>query len=134
MILAKRLRKNASRRSAFTLLEVLVVVAILVILAGTAVIYIPQYLEDSKISKAQLECDAWEKAVSTYYTKNQGNYPTSLPEVKGYIEDGQSKLIDPWGQQYQLGETASADGSQQVAYVYTKYPKGGTITKKGLIK
>jgi general secretion pathway protein G len=133
MILSKPLRKNTARRSAFTLLEVLVVVAILVILAGTAVIYIPQYIEDSKIKKAQLECEAWEKAVNTYYL-NQNSYPSSLqdPVVQSYIEDGANKVKDPWNGMYQVTEQTDSNGNQ-IPVVFTKHPKTGQrITKRGL--
>ena len=47
-------RNRVTRRAAFTLLEVLVVVAILVILAGVGVVATTRYLEDARKSRAQL--------------------------------------------------------------------------------
>lgn len=102
-------RRNV--RSAFTLLEVLVVVAILVILAGISSIYVFRYLEDAKRDKATLEARALEKAVRGYYTRhNDSSPPDNLMVLMGdpsrgeapMIEGGQAALMGPWGQPYQL--------------------------------
>jgi len=76
-------RNRVSRRAAFTLLEVLVVVAILVILAGVGVVATTRYLEDARKSKAQLGCNGLATAVESYYANPQsGNqYPTQLQEL-----------------------------------------------------
>src|SRR5438067_8302609 len=95
-------RRTAARRSAFTLLEVLVVVAILVILAGVASISIFRYMEDAKVGRARTDMQALEKAVKTYYTQH-GDWPPpdQLASAIGPLMDqGQAALVDPWGNQY----------------------------------
>ena len=57
-------RNRATRRAAFTLLEILVVVAIVVILAGVGVVATTTYLENAKKSKAQLGCNGLATLVS----------------------------------------------------------------------
>ena len=47
--------KSAARRSAFTLMEMLVVVAILVVLAGAAVPIYMRYLNEAKKDRARIE-------------------------------------------------------------------------------
>ena len=55
-------RRKAARRAAFTLLEVLIVVAILVILASAASISLFRYLEDAKVGRAKTDMRVIEQA------------------------------------------------------------------------
>src|SRR3954454_21780734 len=66
-------------RSAFTLMEVLVVVAILVVLASGSLIYL-SYLDSAKLSTAKLDIKKLETAVDAYYTdpSHGGQYPPNL--------------------------------------------------------
>lgn len=94
-------RQRAVRRAGFTLLEVLVVVAILVILASVASISIFRYLEDAKVGRAQADMRAIESAIKTYYTQNL-EWPPEGPctAVAPLLEQGQAGTVDPWGQVY----------------------------------
>lgn len=95
---------RAARRAAFTLLEVLIVVAILVILASAASIALFKYLDDAKEGRALADMQAIEKAIKAYYMKNDQQWPPQTPEglqvVAQYLEQGQQGLISPWGSQY----------------------------------
>jgi len=101
-----RLRNyRATSRGGFTLMELLVVVAILVVLAGAAVPLYMKYLDDAKRQMAWTNAKTLEKVADTYKIKN-GDYPTSLQELavpgadgKPYIE--QKDLLDPFGHEYQ---------------------------------
>ena len=126
MIMQQLVRRQSGegRRAAFTLLEVLVVVAILVVLASVASIYVFRYLEDSKKDKAKMDIMALDKAVKTYQIKNDNYLPESLQQVIQFIENqDQSKLIDPWGKPYQY----QADNSIGIAYISTTAPDGTPI-------
>lgn len=132
-------RNRVSRRAAFTLLEVLVVVAILVILAGVGVVATTRYLEDARKSKAQLGCKGLATAVESYYLNPQsGNqYPTTLQELlsppfggTSLLKNGQEDLVDPWGKQYQFQFIQGQDGAQ-MPLVYTTAPDGTPISQYG---
>jgi general secretion pathway protein G len=134
-------RRTATRRAGFTLLEVLVVVAILVILASIGVFAYMRYLEDAKKNQAQLKAKAIATAVSAYtlHTANVGNMP---PENLGvlinpgfgtsFLENGEQDLLDPWGGQFQLGYVTEADGITQLPLVYTRAKDGTMISQYGM--
>jgi len=95
--------RNRSRRHAFTLMEVLVVVAILVVLAGIGVMVF-RYLDESKEKIAKMGIKNLETAV-TAYKLTHGNYPESLQELTmptdgkaAYLEE--KSLFDPWNHPY----------------------------------
>ena len=97
--------KHAEVRGGFTLMEVLVVVAIIVILAGAAVPLFMNRLEESKRKMAWVNAKTIASAAEQYKI-NIGDYPTALTELvqppnggTPYVEP--SALVDPWGREYQ---------------------------------
>jgi general secretion pathway protein G len=133
-------RRRATRRAAFTLLEILVVVAIVVILAGVGVVATTTYLENAKKSKAQLGCKGLATAVETYYTNpsSSNTYPQSLQELLtppwgggSLLKNGQQDLMDPWGKPYTYELRSQNDGTQ-VPFVYTKSNDGIDISQYGV--
>jgi general secretion pathway protein G len=139
MMLATARRRIATRRAAFTLLEVLVVVAILVILAGVGVVATTRYLEDARKNRAQLQCKSLETAVEAYRANPQsGNqYPTQLQDLlvppfggTSYLKNGEQDLIDPWNKQYQIQMITGADGAE-LPLVFTHAPDGTPISQFG---
>lgn len=98
---------NAVKRG-FTLVELLVVVAILGILATGAVVYVPRFLESGNKGAAEKDVQALKTAVTQYYTDKR-KYPDNLDvlvDTSGdkdpYIEGGEGALVDPWGNKYEL--------------------------------
>lgn len=94
-------RLSGRTRSAFTLLEVLVVVAILVVLAGVSSMYVFKYLEDAKKDKAVLDMKTLESVFKNYSVKNGGQGPSAITDLVPYLEQGQNGLVNPWGRPYQ---------------------------------
>ena len=95
-------------RDAFTLLEVLIVVAILVILASVATISMFKYYEDAKVNTARSQMTVFEQSIKNYMAAHDGVPPQSLEEIvapqdgsKPALEGGLPMLLDPWGAPYQ---------------------------------
>ncbi|CAN5461259.1 GspG family T2SS major pseudopilin variant LspG [soil metagenome] len=100
-----QLRKSrATVRSGFTLMELLVVVAILVVLAGAAVPIYMTHLETAKKSTAWATAKTIETQCKAYRLTN-GDYPASLQEL-AHPSDGSAPLMeekdlkDPWQREY----------------------------------
>jgi general secretion pathway protein G len=108
------------RRSAFTLLEVLVVVAILVVLAGVSSVFVFRYLENAKIDKARLDMKSLETAYKSAMTMNGNNEPNYPADIIPLLEQGQAGLTDPWDGQYQVRVINSEVGPRPQFFTFTK--------------
>jgi general secretion pathway protein G len=96
-------RNRIRRRPGFTLMEVLVVVAILVVLAGLG-IGVFYYLDSSKDRIALIQIRNLESAVDGYKALH-GDYPESLDQLTMREGDkpaplSQQQLMDPWNRKY----------------------------------
>jgi general secretion pathway protein G len=119
---------RATRRAAFTLLEVLIVVAIIVVLAGVSSIYVFRYLEDAKEGASKAGIKTLETACTSFEMK-YSQRPTSLQELlqppdggKPYLQDGIKAITDPWGKQYSY----DANGDQK-PHIWTTTPDNRII-------
>jgi len=114
---------EALARSAFTLMEMLVVVAILVVLAGAAVPIYLNYLDNAKRDRVKIDVKNLEIAVEAYYTKT-GEYPQTLEALTQPDETGKASLehesiMDPYGQPY-MYNPSDMKPSGRVPYIYSQ--------------
>ena len=119
----------ARRREGFTLLEILVVVAIIVILAGVATFAYTRYIDDAKVDTAKQSMKVLENAAKNYTLKNGQVPPPSLASLiqppdggRPFVEGGEAALIDPWGKPYQYDPSHSTNGIDPDPLVWTTNP------------
>lgn len=109
MVLVKR-----QKQQGFTLIELVVVIAIIGILAGVVVTKMMDRPGDARVVAAQADIANLSKALKiykvdnfTYPSSDQGlealvNKPTISPEPKNYKQSGYIDTLpkDPWGRDY----------------------------------
>jgi type II secretory pathway pseudopilin PulG len=126
MIVTTRIR--SSRRPALTLMEVMVVAAILVILAGVGAISVLGYLSSAKEQAAKVGVKNLEQAVGAYYLSNN-TYPNELGDLTVTLPNGkaallpQEALIDPWQQPY-VYEPTNLNPNTKVPHIYSQGEPG----------
>ena len=119
------------QRSAFTLLEILIVVAIIVMLAGTGTYYLMQNYEEAKMKTAKTSVMGLAQQLEIYKLNND-QYPASLEGLAQQQPNGSPQLVppeqlrDPWGNPYQMDATGPNNHGMK-ADVFTKAPSGKTI-------
>jgi general secretion pathway protein G len=105
MIMRKREIQRVVRQG-FTLMEVLVVVAIILILASLGTVYVMGQLEESRKSEAKINVRELTKACGMY----ELNYRTRPGTLRVLLQKGEyggpylkndAILYDPWGKEYQ---------------------------------
>jgi general secretion pathway protein G len=96
---------TALDNSGFTLLELVLVCAILGILAALAIPSYTHMINTAKISRCEEEIRGIEKSIGAFQA-DRGVLPDDLNAV------GQGNLLDPWGHPYQYYNIAKGGGTQ----------------------
>jgi general secretion pathway protein G len=113
--------KNVDPRSGFTILEIVIAIAVLALLAGTIVPMVGSTMADSKKAQAQSEVKAIAEAIGRYrlevgtYPPGEQNDPTrnygtgtdsAIASLSNSLVSGSKKFLskaigrDPWGRPY----------------------------------
>ena len=96
---------NAAMRAGFTLIEILVAVAIIGILGTVATISITKSLDKARVTAAQEAVRNIHSACETYKMSTK-KYPSDLNAlISGddpYLQGGEGALEDPWGNDYRM--------------------------------
>ena len=100
-----RARFETSRSPGFTLIEVLIVIAILGVLAGLATAKYSDYRERVRVSQAVTEIGALSVTISQYALENNHMPPDSLADVRA------GGKLDPWGRPYQYFNLVNSKGN-----------------------
>ncbi len=131
---ARLARSNNTRRAAFTLVEVLVVVAIVVILASIGTLATFKFLEDAKVDAARAKADNLQTYAKTWMVKNDNQPITSqnIDLLAQYAEEGERALFDPWGGKYQAEWRVDPITGRERLYIYTQYQgRNGQVYEYG---
>jgi len=91
-------------QQAFTLVELLITMAIVSIVSAIAYSSYNGYIEATKVAAARSQIQTLSLLIDDYYLEN-GYYPSNLEQI------GNENLVDPWGNKYNFlnfREAASA--------------------------
>ena len=116
-------RSMRQRRSAFSLVELMVVIVIIGLLSGGVTISVRTYLIRGKQTVARLEIAKVAQAIDTFYG-HFDRYPTNeegiavLAEKSTAFPDGLLNKIptDPWGQAYEYNYPGRSGPYDLVSY------------------
>ncbi len=93
-------------RQGFTLIELLIVVTIIAILAGAAIPYVQDYVDESRRARVKNDLDEIRNALALYELRRGVDYPTD--NIASLIGPFLSKaLVDPWGAAYYVNLASS---------------------------
>jgi prepilin-type N-terminal cleavage/methylation domain-containing protein len=114
---------RAAARTGFTLMELLVVVAILVVLVGVATPMYMTYLDQSKKKIARSNAVMLAGELKNFYVSHD-DYPPQGDWSLLPLPPGKNPPLDPWGQQYhwQFMQHQTIDGPMLVPVVWSNGP------------
>jgi general secretion pathway protein G len=108
----ERVAARAERQAGFTLVEMLVVLAIIGLIVGLVGPRVLNYLSDSKVRAARIQIDSFSSALDLYFLDN-GRYPTTAEGMNALVQRPGSASAwngpylkgglmpkDPWGNAY----------------------------------
>lgn len=119
------------RRAGFTLMELMIVTALLVVLAGVGGYYLLKQFSTGQKKAAQAQVQAIAGACITYAADHSGTLPQGLQQLTVRDEAGgpymePKSLIDPWQHPYQYDANGQHHGGAKPD-VWTTAPDGTQI-------
>lgn len=125
-------------RKGFTIIELLIVIAVIAILIGVALPRFRGMQEEGKIAQAKGELRTFQTAVESYYIHNSNTYPSALSSLTSATPNiiGASLPTDPFNGSSNYGY--ATDGASPVKY-YVLYSAGvggngsATVSTAGVV-
>jgi len=127
-----RREAQAAARAGFTLMEMMIVVAIIVVLAGVGGVIYTKAMDDAKRGAAKVQAKTLAEAAMQYNLR-YGEYPPNLETLAQQTADGgrpylePQALIDPWQRPYQYQVPGSHHASSGYPDVWATGPTGEQI-------
>jgi len=99
-------QQRAMRRAAFTLMEMMVVVAIIVALAGVGIFYMAGQADEGNKARVKANVKSITDAAVIYKAQHNGIWPQDLQTLTQKDAEGHGPyvqpegILDPWGRPY----------------------------------
>ena len=120
-------------RNAFTLMEMMLVLAIIALLIAVGAVTLTNVQEGAEITTAQAQIQTIKTAMISYKNHNR-RLPAQLEDLvkppadakvkRRYIED--QGILDPWGEKYQMRSPGKKSGEAYDLYSMGPDKKDGT--------
>lgn len=121
------MHKHKKTSAAFTLIEVLLVLAILVLLAGVAVVVYTNVMPKANIKAATAMVDNTESAVEQFQI-DLGRFPTQEEGLTVLVEAPEDEdEAEKWGGPY-LDEVPTDPWGEELQYEYIEATDGGVAS------
>lgn len=89
------------RERAFSLIEIMIVLVIIAIMAGTVTVSVAHYVDKARQTRVKTDITAFVGAVDGFYSEN-GRYPTNDEGLAVLAPKYINKvMVDPWNRPYQ---------------------------------
>lgn len=105
--------KKTLQQTAFTIIEMIFVIAIIGVLTSIGISYLRRSTFDAKVDTAAQQIQQLLTAASVYYQNNDASWPKSCQQlVPAYV--AQNALTNPWGETYTCQQHTSKKNVFQV--------------------
>ncbi len=95
-----------SFKKGFSLIELMIVVTIMAILAGAAIPYVQDYIEDARRGRCKNDLEEIRNALALFeLTRREAYTPTDISKLVGPFLS--KALTDPWGSSYVINSASS---------------------------
>ena len=103
-------------RTAFSLIEVMIVIVIIGLMAGIVTYATSSYLDRAKRQRAKADISVYSGAVDSFYL-DQGRYPENREGLKVLVPSFIKQLNnDPWGRPYQYLQPGKRGAYDIISY------------------
>lgn len=136
MLLRRATHRDTNRKAGFTLVEVLIVLAIISLIVGLVAPRVLGYLASSRVKSTHVQIDSFKSALELYYL-DAGRYPTTAegltalvaapPNATGWAGPYLRGAIpaDPWNNPYRYASPGQ-HGAYDIISLGSDGREGGT--------
>lgn len=122
-----KIKIRSSRRSAFTLMEMLLVLAIIGMLVGATTVGLKKAMGSANYTTTQGKVGKVEANVIIFQSRHNGKIPSQAAGLRALVNEGiisEEELVDAWGNEMVYKNPGTRSGSK-----YDIFSKGEDATE-----